>query len=243
LAIFLLVFETIQMIGITCLPIYQPEFIMTNPSPPAPPVFLGCEGPPASLNGAEWGTSEAKRLIAQDMMDNLVPYLEKINNPFRLFEEFYANQPEFKNFPYDQKRYAARFKRIQDVVRRLKWSSAYDQECYDEFRAKYPQQTHGPTGKALWKDSEADRLLKQMMAQGLHLTMKPGAIFDTQAEFQPFGKRRLAKRIDQLKEAAKPYGTNPMQAAAKRAKKDLKKVKDHQEISRHGDMDQYNNSN
>ena len=29
--------------------------------------------PPASLNGADWGSSEAKHLMAQDMLDGLVP--------------------------------------------------------------------------------------------------------------------------------------------------------------------------
>ena len=112
--------------------------------------------PPATLNGADWGTSAAKRLIAQDMMDGLVPVDERITNVRRLFDEFYAHQPEFQDFPFDLERYRDRFQRIQKAVRRLQWSAKYDDECFKEFRQKFPQCTHGPTGKPLRKDSEAD---------------------------------------------------------------------------------------
>ena len=32
------------------------------------------EHPPVSLNGTDWGPSNAEHLIVQDMMDGLVPY-------------------------------------------------------------------------------------------------------------------------------------------------------------------------
>lgn len=186
--------------------------------------------PPASLNGADWRTSAAKRLIAQDMIDGLVPFDTKIRDIQRLYQEFYSHQPEFADFPYDEERYKQRIARIQTAVRRLHWASNYDKEALDEFRNKYPQQTHGPTGKPLWKDSEADAWLKQDMKDGLHLQMPPRELFETRDCYKPFGKRRFAKRIDQLRQAAKPYGTNPMQAAAKREKKELTQIKDRPSI-------------
>jgi hypothetical protein len=144
------------------------------------------------------------------MLDGLVPFDRRIQNIRRLYQEFYAHQPEFADFPFDEQRYKDRIGRIQDVVKRLHWASNYDKAALDEFRNKYPQQSHGSTGKPLWKDSEADQCLRQDMKDGLHLQMAPREIFATRECYQPFGKRRFAKRIDQLKEAAKPYGTNPI---------------------------------
>ena len=80
------------------------------------------------------------------------------------------------------------------------------------------------------------------MARGLHLLMKPRELFATRACYEPFGKRRFQKRIDQLKEADKPYGCNPMQAAAKREKKNLNKIKNRPELSRAGSIEPYNNN-
>jgi hypothetical protein len=197
--------------------------------------------PPPSLNGADWASSDAKRLICQDMLDGLVPIDEKIHDVERLYNELYAHQPEFRDFPFDRTRYADRIGRLQTVVKRMKWAAQYDQECFNDFRLKFPQQSHGPTGKPLWKDSEADRCLKEDMTNGLHLQMKPGKLFETRDCYQPFGKHRFSKGINQLTEAAKPYGTNPMQAAAKKAKKDKTKVKNCPEISRLGNIDAYHN--
>ena len=205
-----------------------------SPQEPAP-------RPPVSLNGAEWGSSAAKRLIAQDMLDNLVPCDEAIVDVKALFEKMYENQPEFADFPFDIDRYKARISRLQKVVKKMKWASVYDKECLADYRTAFPQQSHGPTGKPLWRNSEADRLLKQDMADGLHETMYPRDLFATRVEYQAFGKTRFAKRIDQYREAAKPHGMNPMQAAAKKAKKEKKVIKDRPAISRLGSVESYSN--
>ena len=70
------------------------------------------------------------------------------------------------------------------------------------------------------------------MSANLHLQMTPAEIKESNEYFKDFTKRRIAKRIDQKKEASKPYGANPMQAAAKRAAKNKKKVRNRPEVSR-----------
>ena len=200
--------------------------------------------PPPSLNGADWGSSDAKHLIIQDMLDGLVPVHENIKNVKHLFDEMYAHQPEFANFPFDEGRYKDRIKRLQTVVKRLKWAANYDRECLAEARALYPKQSQGPTGKPLWRDSEAAAKLAEDMANNLHLQMTPKELFETRECYKPFGKRRFSKRIDQVKEALKPYGTNPMQAAAKkedRKRKSRNKVKNRPECSRRGIVQPYGN--
>jgi hypothetical protein len=85
--------------------------------------------PPVSLNGADWGTSDAKHLIIQDMLDGLVPVDENIKDVRRLFEDMYAHQPEFADFTFDEKCYKARIKGIQAAVKRLQWADQYDTTC------------------------------------------------------------------------------------------------------------------
>ena len=200
------------------------------------------ERPPASLNGADWGSSDAKHLIVQDMMDGLVPYDVRIQNVRRLFDQMYANQPEFENFPFDKERYRDRITRIQKAVQRLKWASVYDKQCLAEARAIYPKQTHGPTGRILWEGSDADKFLALDMAEGKHLQMKPSQLRLTRECYLLFTPRRFSKRIDQKKEAAKPYGTNPLQAAAKREHKQRMKIKNRPQLSRTEPTAPYNNN-
>jgi hypothetical protein len=207
-----------------------------------PPQSEETERPPVSLNGAEWGKSKAKHLMAQDMLDGLVPTGERIRDIKKLFDELYAHQPEFADFPFDKIRYTSRISRLQTVVGRVTWASAYDEKLLAEAREVYPPQTHGPTGTILWEGSEADTWLKIDMAASKHLLMKPKDLRETRPCYKLFTVRRFSKRIDQLKTAAKPYGVNPMQAAAKRAKKQLTKVKNRPEISRYGTQEQYRNT-
>ena len=193
------------------------------------------ERPPVSLNGADWGSSNAKHLIVQDMMDGLVPYDKPIRNVRHLYDQMYAHQPEFRDFPFNQERYKARIGRIQKAVKRLKWASEYDDKCLKEARQVFPQQTHGPTGVTLWEDSEADKYLEIDMADGKHLQMKCA----TRECYQLFSVRRFSKRIDQKREASKPYGLNPMQAAAKREAKQKSKVKNRPIVSQIGSISVY----
>jgi hypothetical protein len=90
--------------------------------------------PPVSLNGADWGTSDAKHLMIQDMLDGLVPVDEKIKDIKKLFDDMYAHQPEFADFPFDDERYTNRVKSIQACVKRLQWAAQYDKTCLAEAR-------------------------------------------------------------------------------------------------------------
>jgi hypothetical protein len=200
------------------------------------------ERPPVSLNGADWRTSDAKKLIVQDMMDNIVPVAPRIRDIQKLFAELYADQPEFADFPFDEQRYKDRINRIQDNVRRVKWARDYDRECLDEARKVFPAQAHGPTGEILWRGSYADACLDEDMANGRHLQMKPSELRETRPCYQEFSKKRFAKRIDQKREAAKPYGCNPMQAAAKREYRERTKVKNRPHLSRAGTTAPYVNT-
>ena len=209
---------------------------------PLPPENPPPSRPPCSLNGADWGSSDAKHLIVQDMMDGLVPYNERIQNIRHLYDTMYAHQPEFCDFPFDEERYRTRIARIQKVVKRLKWACDYEAKCLAEARAVYPKQTHGPTGRILWEDSEADKFLEIDMTAGKHEQMKPSQLRATRECYKLFSTRRFSKRIDQKREAAKPYGCNPLQAAAKREQKQKKKVKNRPHLSRSEDTEPYNNN-
>lgn len=87
--------------------------------------------PPVSLNGADWVTSDAKRLMAQDMMDGLVP-VDPTKDAAKLFEEMHAHQPEFADFPFDRERHKGRVSRLQKVARNMQWSAKCDKECLAE---------------------------------------------------------------------------------------------------------------
>jgi hypothetical protein len=158
-------------------------------------------------NGHKWRFSKAKQLIAQDMIDGLVPTDEPIVNVEKLFNDFYRDHEYFAEFPFDKTLYKGRFERLQVVVKRLGRLAKYDHDALVHDRQLYPFPTHGPTGKPLWHGSTADRWLDVDIANGVHLQpgMTPMKLWATRPEYAPF-KASIRQRIDQKKQAAKDWG-------------------------------------
>ena len=182
-----------------------------------------------------WQYSEAKSIMAQDMMDGIVPFNEPIKDPERLCKELYANRPEFKEHPYSYL-VPGRIKTLQATVNKLGGSAQKDKDALLHDRARNPQSTHEHNGRVLWKGSGAAAQLKDDMANDRHLTMNAEALFASSPAYKEFGQLRLTKRIDQLKEAAKPYGKTPGQNAASK----LPRI--NKEKSRKGVIGPYNNN-
>lgn len=192
----------------------------------------------------DWQYSDARKIMAQDMIDNVVPIDVKIQNTEDLYYELYAHLPAFKEWPYDRKTFDRRIASLQEIVTRLKWAAQCDRDALAHDRAMHPQPTHAPNGRLLWKGSEADRWLKVDMHSGLHLQMKPEQLRETRDCYKEFSKRRFSKRIDQLKEKAKPFGCTPGQASSKKKKKKNKnngRVENDPSISRRLILEPYIN--
>lgn len=162
---------------------------------------------------ADWRYSDARQLIAQDMMDGIVPINETIKDPEKLYNELYAELPEFEDFPYDKKLFATRLKSLQATVSKLQGSAKLDIAAFARDRAIFPLQTHAPNGRKNWEGSEADRWLKVDMNSGLHEHMAPSELYATRTCYSDgFSLRRFTKRIDQLRESDKPFGATPGQS-------------------------------
>jgi len=73
------------------------------------------------------------------------------------------------------------------------------------------------------------------MTAGRHLTMTIEELYNSSPSYGAFSQARFAKRIDQLKEAAKAFGKTPGQNEAS------KLPRFNHEKSRKGLVDPYNN--
>ena len=190
-----------------------------------------------------WQHSKAKQIMVQDMLDGLVPVNEKIKDPERLYTELYLPLEEFKPFPWHKVNVPGRIKRLQATVSKLGDSLKRDLDALENDRRLHPNPTLGHNGLKLWKNSEADRLLKLDMAAGRHHSMGHKNLRLSRPEYVSFCElQRFTKRIDQLTEAAKPYGKTPGQNKSK-AKTSKKLPAGLPEESRKNSTVPYNNSN
>lgn len=173
---------------------------------------------PAAINGACWMSSDAKQLIAQDMIDGFVPRTEKLTKELvdQIYDQLYKGHEYFKNFPYDSERYLARMQSIQVTLTTWIQSAKKDAVSLRKDREKYPAPTHNIRGEPRWNGSEAQRLLKIDMDNGEHEKVSaPRFLWETRDEYKEFSKKAFRKHIDQAKQSRKPYGKTPGQAKKK----------------------------
>lgn len=167
--------------------------------------------PPAPQKPPSWFHSKAKKIMTQDMIDGLVPVKEKIKNYKQLYESFYGDHEEFRDFPWHDVNVPSRIKRLQATIANLGDSWKKDEAAMKHDKILHPKPTHGYNGLLLWAGSKADQSLREDLEANKHLELPSAELFASRPEYKDFGQTRFVKRIDQLKEAAKEFGKTPGQ--------------------------------
>ena len=170
-----------------------------------------------------WITSEARQIVAQCFIDEILP-LDKDEllalDSKDIFDSLFSDLPEFAPFPYRKDLYDNRIESMRDqVAKRIGWAN-YDRMALENDRKKHPETKYNAKGEPVWKGSEADYWLRVDMEEGKHLSMKPRQLRELRPCYQVFTKERFRKRIDQIKQSKKEYGTTPGQNKSKLGNKE-----------------------
>lgn len=163
------------------------------------------------------------------MIEGIVP-LSKIYDVDKLYEALYKNDHRFKDFPFDRQRYTARIRTLQSTVEHMQLAAQTDEAALAHDRRLHPIPTHGHNGLVLWNNHKADAQLIEDMKNGLHQALTPKQLFRLNPIYQEFGLKRLTQRIDQKREANKPFGCTPGQAEERRRKRNDGKIRNNPEL-------------
>lgn len=232
------------------LPPDQPELDLESES--EEDEFDGKEGGKKKKKKQKWVTSAARKRIVQDMIDGRVPVDEPIKDAEKLYNEFYKDLEEFKDFPYykrsDSKQNwfsgkGGRFHSLQTIVKRFRDGAASDVAAYEHdmmvMAAKRPPKKVDKRGEPLWKYADADTLLDIDMQAEKHLQMKPRFLRAQRPEYKEMNPKRFRDRIDQKKQLSKRWGKKPGQHG--KSKRKIGTIENDPSISRKYVVDPYNN--
>ena len=190
--------------------------------------------PPATLNNAVWKSSDARHLIAQDIIDGRIPPLGTPINPTEIFYRLYGDDhPYFKNFPFDHERYKTRIESLRETVDSLGyWAKFDDQALLHDLALRGPPATHNIRGQLRWDGSAAQGLLKADVANKAHVGVRPKVLWQSRPEYQLFDLTVFRKHIDQCKQAEKEWGQTPGQSKHNKRKvggEEYKRTEDEEE--------------
>lgn len=179
--------------------------------------------PPATLNGALWQGSDAKNMIAQDIIDGHIPPYPTAINVEEIFEELYSGHPYFDNFPFDRTRYRGRIQSLRKAVQKHSGWATFDDQALLHDLGLRPPAARNVRGQLRWDGSEAQRLLPIDIANKKHLEEAfntPKKLWASNIEYLKFDLNVFRGHIDQCKQALKEFGQTPGQSKKKqRAKK------------------------
>ncbi|KAL3901781.1 MAG: hypothetical protein SGARI_006020 [Bacillariaceae sp.] len=173
----------------------------------------------------DWAKSAAKAMMAQDMMDGLVPVKEEIRDKEKLYNDFYAGRPEFEDWPYERDAFYRRIRSLQKTIKNMMLTKNIDEEAFLHDRRLHPTPgtTGGPThytnGTPLWQGSDAAEKLKDDFENGRHLNLTRAEFKASRACYQGFDESRITQRLDWHKQGTKEFGQTPGQSKAKKRPK------------------------
>lgn len=137
----------------------------------------------------DWTNSAAKLFLKKAFKEELIPlkYMRKEGGPGPRFiwDKFCAGTPAFNRMQYGS-RFTSRLATVRNDHYAKASRSEIDQNAYDNFRQRHPRPTHDHKGLPLWDGSDAQRLLKEDMANGLHEKGDPIDLWVERAEYQVY---------------------------------------------------------
>ena len=150
----------------------------------------------AAAAGIEWKYSDARQIVYQALEDGDIPleYAETIGA-----EEAHAIltlELGMEGIPFD-KAFKDHLRDAAELIAAAGDRARDDEAAYTQFVANHPPKSHDHRGLPRWAGSDAERLMKEDMAAGLHKGVKPKQFYATRPEFQVYPLQIFRGHIDQ----------------------------------------------
>lgn len=129
-----------------------------------------------------WTSDPARALLKHEVKMGRIPLEAQSDADI---ERAFNHHPEIAKS--DRGKFPARLKSIRNEVSKKKAAAQADKRSLDHDRGLYPKKAVDPvTGKVRWDGSPAQTLLKEDVANGKHLRLKPRALHDSRPEYKAF---------------------------------------------------------
>ena len=144
-----------------------------------------------------WKDSDAKKLLRRDIKEGAVPLVQ---DDGLTDKEVYLQRPEFVAYPFE--RFEKYIASLRAAITSDKEYAARDDAALARDRLIHPQRTHH-NGKRIWYGSDAERLLKEVIARKEHLNKTPMQLFNERVEYRQFTLEEFRKHIHQEERSSK----------------------------------------
>lgn len=152
---------------------------------------------PTAKEEVEWKFSDARQIMLQALDDGVVPLEYGTTIGPRAAYDILINEG------LEDTEYNDLFtRRLRDLAGQVVGNADRandDEHAYQNFMRNHPKRAFDSYGRPRWEGSEAERLLKEDMANGIHQNYKgnPMQFYHTRGEYQKFTLEVFRAHIDQ----------------------------------------------
>ena len=136
----------------------------------------------AQANNSEppWRDNAARKLLEQDIMNGVIP----LTNAEMSARVVHGLRPEFTQLPYDS--FPRRLQALRTACKAKLDRGITDAAAFEHDRKFDQRPTFASLGLPRWEGSDAQRLLKADITEGVHLHMTPYELHGTRDEYKVF---------------------------------------------------------
>ena len=169
-------------------PSQQPRYSSMVDKMPTPPK----KKPPKKKKKKKlsWKKSDAKVIMYDHLAQKIISCEpDETPRPKEIYEQYFKDLPEFQIWGY--KNFSSRLRSLQKTVKSKLKMHERDEAAFKADRLIYPEpQFERRTYKGqlipFWKTSKARALLMEVMDKGIHLSMQPKELWESEDEYQRF---------------------------------------------------------
>ncbi len=163
------------------------------------------------LDGNEWGNSEAKLQLEDDLLSGLVPLYSGARSDkvpvgaATMMPKDVYNIPgrRFQEFPYEN--FRTNLNALRKAYAKQRVYSIADAEALARDRILHPKPTVGRDGKPIWHGHLAEELLKEDIDNELHEIFSLHGFWSSRADYKEFDKMCFYNHILQELRLRKLY--------------------------------------
>lgn len=128
----------------------------------------------------KWRKSKARSLLYKDLQSGTIPLQPKGEGSMKL-EDIYNMRPEFQE--YGRSKFSRRLSSLRDTVTAFNDRASNDQQAFNNYKDNHPTSHFSQKGYIQWQGSEAQELLWQDMADGLHESQTKQELYSSRPEY------------------------------------------------------------
>ena len=151
----------------------------------------------------EWGKSAAKQFLKKAFREGTISTTYKNEELIQIWNGVCKDHPAFKRIKYDYESFSRRMNSIRDDYLRKVQRCKDDLNAYKAAKNNHPTPTLNSRGEPQWNGSEAQKQLKELIANDGHIGKEPKDLWADNAVFMAYSLTSFRDHIYQEKRLLK----------------------------------------